>query len=103
VATHKLERTQVVPISIREAFDFFSNPHNLERLTPDLVHFQFLTPPPERVSPGTILEYRLRLYGIPVKWRTRIESVEAPTRFVDVQEKGPYAMWRHTHSFRRSA
>jgi ligand-binding SRPBCC domain-containing protein len=100
VATHKLERTQVVPISIREAFDFFSNPHNLERLTPDLVHFQFLTPPPERVSPGTILEYRLRLYGIPVKWRTRIESVEAPTRFVDVQEKGPYAMWRHTHSFR---
>ncbi len=100
MATHKLERTQVVPISIREAFDFFSNPHNLERLTPDLVHFQFLTPPPERVSPGTILEYRLRLYGIPVKWRTRIESVEAPTRFVDVQEKGPYAMWRHTHSFR---
>jgi len=89
-----------VPIPIREAFEFFSNPRNLERLTPDLVHFQFLTPPPERVSPGTILEYRLRLYRIPVKWRTRIESVEAPISFIDVQEKGPYAMWRHTHSFR---
>ena len=89
-----------MPIPIREAFEFFSNPRNLERLTPDLVHFQFLTPPPERVSPGTILEYRLRLYRIPVKWRTRIESVEAPISFIDVQEKGPYAMWRHTHSFR---
>lgn len=89
-----------MPIPIREAFEFFSNPRNLERLTPDLVHFQFLTPPPERVSPGTILEYRLRLYRVPVKWRTRIESLEAPTRFIDVQEKGPYAMWRHTHSFR---
>ncbi len=89
-----------MPIPIREAFEFFSNPRNLERLTPDLVHFQYLTPPPERVSPGTILEYRLRLYRVPVKWRTRIESLEAPTRFIDVQEKGPYAMWRHTHSFR---
>jgi len=89
-----------VPISILEAFDFFSDPRNLERLTPDLVHFQFLKPPPDKVSPGTILEYRLRLYGLPVKWRTRIEIVEPPTRFVDVQDKGPYAMWRHTHSFR---
>jgi len=90
----------VVPISIHEAFDFFSNPRNLERLTPDIVRFQFLKAPPEKVSPGTVLDYRLRLYGTPVKWRTRIESVEAPTRFIDVQEKGPYAMWRHTHSFR---
>ena len=97
---HRLERTQVIPIPVREAFDFFSNPRNLERLTPDLVHFQFLKAPPEKVSPGTILEYRLRLYGVPVKWRTRIESVDAPTRFIDVQDKGPYAMWRHTHSFR---
>lgn len=96
----KLERTQVVPISIGEAFEFFSNPRNLERLTPDLVHFQFLKAPPEKVSTGTILEYRLRIYGAPVKWRTRIETVDPPTRFVDVQDKGPYAMWRHTHTFR---
>lgn len=89
-----------MPISIDAAFEFFSNPRNLERLTPDLVHFQFLKEPPAKVSPGTILEYRLRLYGVPVNWRTRIETVEAPSRFIDVQEKGPYAMWRHTHSFR---
>jgi ligand-binding SRPBCC domain-containing protein len=100
VTIHKLERTQVVPIALRAAFDFFSNPRNLERLTPDIVHFQFLKPPPEKVAPGTILEYWLRLYGVPIKWRTRIESVEAPTRFIDVQDKGPYAMWRHIHSFR---
>jgi ligand-binding SRPBCC domain-containing protein len=90
----------VVPIPIAAAFDFFSNPRNLERLTPDLVHFQFLKEPPPTVSPGTILEYRLRIYGVPVKWRTRIESVDAPNRFIDVQERGPYARWRHTHSFR---
>ncbi len=90
----------MVPISIGEVFEFFSNPRNLERLTPDIVHFQFLKPPPDEVSPGTILEYRLRLYGWPVKWRTRIETVEPPIRFIDVQDKGPYARWRHTHSFR---
>jgi hypothetical protein len=78
----------VVSISIREAFSFFSNPHNLESLTPDSVHFQFLSAPPERVSPGTILEYRLRLYGVPLKWRTRIESVESPTRFVECAGQG---------------
>jgi ligand-binding SRPBCC domain-containing protein len=100
VTIHKLERTQVVPIPIHAAFDFFSDPRNLQRLTPDTVHFQFLKAPPEKVSPGTVLEYRLRLWGVPVKWRTRIEIVEAPTRFIDVQDKGPYAMWRHTHSFR---
>jgi ligand-binding SRPBCC domain-containing protein len=90
----------MVPISIAEAFEFFSDPRNLERLTPDLVHFQFLKAPPEKVAPGTILEYRLRIYGVPVNWRTRIEVVEPPNRFVDVQEKGPYASWRHTHTFR---
>ena len=90
----------MVPIPIGEAFEFFSNPRNLERLTPDIVRFQFLRPPPEKVSPGTILEYRLRLWGVPVKWRTRIEVVEPPTGFIDVQDKGPYAMWRHTHGFR---
>jgi ligand-binding SRPBCC domain-containing protein len=100
VTIHTLDRTQVIPMPIREAFDFFANPRNLERLTPDLVHFQFLEEPPPKVSPGTILEYRLRLYGFPVKWRTRIESVNAPHQFVDVQEKGPYARWRHTHNFR---
>ncbi len=100
MTNHNLDRTQVVPIPLAEAFEFFANARNLERLTPDLVHFQFLKAPPERISPGTILEYRLRIFGIPVKWRTRIESVNSPFEFVDVQDKGPYARWRHAHSFR---
>jgi len=52
------------------------------------------------MKPGDVIDYRIRLYGVPVHWRTRIEVVEAPNRFVDVQEKGPYALWRHSHSFR---
>lgn len=83
-----------------KTFAFFSDPRNLELLTPPFLHFEFRREPPPIVEPGTMLEYRLRLYGVPIKWRTRIESVEAPRRFVDVQEKGPYALWRHTHTFR---
>src|SRR5262249_3254886 len=100
MAVHRLERTQIVPISTEKAFGFFSDPGNLEKLTPDSVHFQFAEPPPDKLSPGSILRYRLRLYAVPVNWRTRIESVDEPNEFVDVQEKGPYASWRHTHRFR---
>jgi len=86
--------------SIGELFEFFSDPRNLERITPAILHFEFITPPPAIVRAGTILDYRIRLYGVPVHWRTRIELFEPPLRFIDVQEKGPYALWRHTHTFR---
>jgi hypothetical protein len=95
-----LERTQIVPIPLAETFRFFSDPRNLERLTPSFLNFKFLSTPPEVVQPGTIIDYQIKLYGVPVHWRTRIEIVEAPNRFVDVQEKGPYKFWRHTHTFR---
>lgn len=95
-----LERTQVVARPIGELFEFFSDPRNLERITPAILHFEFVTPPPATVSAGTTLDYRIRLYGVPVHWRTRIELFEPPLRFIDVQEKGPYALWRHTHTFR---
>jgi ligand-binding SRPBCC domain-containing protein len=95
-----LERTQIVPRPIEEAFRFFSDPRNLERLTPAFLQFKFLSPPPETVQAGSEIDYQIRLYGIPVHWRTRIELVDAPHKFVDVQEKGPYALWRHSHSFR---
>jgi ligand-binding SRPBCC domain-containing protein len=95
-----LERTQVVPRPIDEAFRFFSDPRNLERLTPAFLQFKFLSPPPETVQAGSEIDYQIRLYGVPVHWRTRIEVVDAPHKFVDVQEKGPYALWRHSHSFR---
>jgi ligand-binding SRPBCC domain-containing protein len=95
-----LERTQIVPRPIAQTFEFFSDPRNLERLTPKFLRFEFLAPPPLVVTPGAILDYRIRLYGVPVHWRTRIEIVEPPMRFVDVQDQGPYAHWRHSHTFR---
>jgi ligand-binding SRPBCC domain-containing protein len=95
-----LERTQIVPRPIAETFGFFSDPHNLQRLTPPFLQFKFLATPPKVMHPGTVIDYQIRLYGVPVHWRTRIEIVEAPRKFVDVQEKGPYALWRHSHSFR---
>lgn len=94
------ERTQIVPRPIDETFRFFSDPRNLERLTPPFLKFKFRSTPPEQVQPGSIIDYEIRLYGVPVHWRTRIEIVEPPNRFVDVEEKGPYALWRHTHTFK---
>jgi ligand-binding SRPBCC domain-containing protein len=93
-------RAQLVHFSLEETFAFFSNPRNLEFLTPAFLHFEFRREPPATMEPRTILEYRLRLYGVPINWRTRIEKVEPPLKFVDVQEKGPFALWRHTHTFR---
>ena len=95
-----LERVQIVRRPIAETFRFFSDARNLPRLTPAFLQFKFLAPPHEVMHPGTSIDYQIRLYGVPVHWRTRIEVVEAPNKFVDVQEKGPYALWRHSHLFR---
>ncbi|MGA9722659.1 MAG: SRPBCC family protein [Candidatus Binatus sp.] len=94
-----LERTQIVQRPLDETFRFFSDARNLKRLTPAFLQFKFLATPPAVMHPGTVIDYQIRLYGVPVHWRTRIEVVQAPNKFVDVQEKGPYALWRHSHSF----
>ncbi len=78
-----LERTQIVPRPLAETFKFFSDSHNLQRLTPQFLQFKFLAPPPEVMHPGTVIDYQIRLYGVPVHWRTRIEIVEAPKKFVE--------------------
>ena len=95
-----LERIQIVRRPVAETFRFFSDPHNLQRLTPAFLNFRFLEPPSDVMHPGTAIDYQIRLYGVPIHWRTRIEIVEAPNKFVDVQEKGPYALWRHSHIFK---
>ena len=100
VKVRTLERTQIVRRPLAETFRFFSDARNLQRLTPAFLQFKFLEPPPEVMHPGTAIDYQIRLYGVPVHWRTRIEVVEPPKKFVDVQEKGPFALWRHSHSFR---
>ena len=92
-----LERQQILPVAQERAFGLFADAHNLEAITPAWLRFRVLTPPPIDMRAGTLLEYRLVLHGIPVRWRTRIEEWEPPHRFVDAQLSGPYALWEHTH------
>jgi len=96
---HVLERTQVVARPRGEVFAFFADARNLEAITPAFLHFQIAPPIPEAIRPGTLIEYRLSLFGVPFRWRTRIEAFEPATRFVDVQLRGPYRLWEHTHTF----
>jgi ligand-binding SRPBCC domain-containing protein len=98
---HVLERSQRVRVSIDQVFAFFSQAENLEKVTPPWLHFQLLTPTPVEMRAGTLLDYRLRLHQVPVRWRTRIEVWEPPTNFRDIQLRGPYALWDHSHSFER--
>jgi len=87
-----------VPASPEETFAFFADAANLERITPPLLQFQVLTPLPIEMRAGALIEYRLRLFGVPFRWRTRITQWEPSRRFVDFQERGPYLLWEHEHT-----
>ena len=89
----------VVPVGLDEAFAFFSNAANLERLTPPWVNFRIRTPLPIQMCEGALIDYRISLYGVPLPWRTRIDVWEPGVRFVDRQLSGPYRWWRHEHLF----
>jgi ligand-binding SRPBCC domain-containing protein len=96
---HILEREQRVELPITDAFAFYGDARNLERITPPWLGFQVTTPEPIEMGPGTLIEYRLRLHRVPVRWRTRITAWVPPRRFVDTQISGPYSLWEHTHTF----
>lgn len=90
---------QVVRRPLGEVFAFFADARNLEAITPEFLRFRILTPLPIAMRPGVHIDYRLSLFGVPFHWRTRIEAWEPGRRFVDVQERGPYRLWHHTHEF----
>lgn len=94
-----LETAIWLPRPIEEVFEFFSDAYNLEVLTPDFLKFRVLTPRPIDIKAGALIDYRLRLHGLPIRWRTEIALWGPPHRFVDMQLKGPYRWWHHTHTF----
>jgi ligand-binding SRPBCC domain-containing protein len=96
---HLLEREQVVPRGRPEVFAFFADARNLERLTPASLRFTILTRGPILMRAGTVIDYRIKLSGLPLRWRTLIEVFAPEDRFVDVQTRGPYKTWRHLHEF----
>jgi ligand-binding SRPBCC domain-containing protein len=99
VTVRILEREQLLPAAPDEVFDFFSDAHNLEAITPPWLQFRVVTADPIAMRPGTLIEYRLRLHRLPVNWLTRIESWLPGRRFEDRQVRGPYRLWHHRHTF----
>jgi ligand-binding SRPBCC domain-containing protein len=97
--THVLERAQVVRRSIDEVFAFFARAHNLEQITPPWLRFEVLTPDPVAMGAGTLIDYRLRLHGVPLRWTSRIEEWAPGAAFADRQVRGPYRLWHHRHEF----
>ena len=96
---HILQATQQLPLAPEEVFPFFAKAANLERLTPPELQFHIITPLPIIMQLGTLIEYRLRLFGVPFKWLTRICHWNPPHEFADEQLRGPYRTWVHTHRF----
>ena len=98
---YRLTREQFLPISIEEAWAFFSSAKNLARITPPDMNFLIQTDLEEKeIEEGQLIDYTIRpLFGIKMKWKTRITAVDKPRTFIDRQLKGPYAFWEHRHSF----
>lgn len=88
-----------LPRKREEVFQFFAEAGNLEALTPPWLSFAILTPQPVKLKAGALIDYRLRLHGLSLRWQTEITAWEPPRRFVDEQRRGPYRLWVHEHLF----
>jgi ligand-binding SRPBCC domain-containing protein len=96
---HTLTISMSLPRARDQVFAFFAEASNLERITPPELGFEIVTPQPIHLSEGTCIEYRLHLFGMPFSWQSEIQRWNPPEVFVDVQRRGPYKHWVHTHRF----
>jgi hypothetical protein len=99
VTIHTIQRRQRVAWPIERVFRFFADASNLNRLTPPWLNFEVQTPAPIAMHAGARIEYTIRWRGLPIRWLTEIEEWTPGERFVDVQVRGPYRLWHHTHRF----
>jgi ligand-binding SRPBCC domain-containing protein len=102
MAAHSFKVLQNIPIDIDTAWEFFSSPANLSRITPNNLSFKIISKHHgEKMYPGQIIEYTVApVAGIRMYWMTEITHVEKNKFFIDEQRYGPYAMWHHQHHFR---
>lgn len=102
MAAHRIKTVQKIPASLKETWDFFSSPQNLDTITPDDMAFKTISKSgSEKIYPGQIIEYKVSpILRIPLYWMTEITEIEEEKFFIDEQRKGPYAVWHHEHHFK---
>ena len=103
MAFYSLQRTQIIPVSLEEAWDFFSNPANLDAITPKDMRFVITSKNSNEFYPGQIITYKVSpLFHFPLTWATEIMHINAPHYFADTQLYGPYRFWHHEHHFKKT-
>jgi ligand-binding SRPBCC domain-containing protein len=99
MTVHTFRQELWLPASRQVVFSFFSDARNLEAITPPWLNFEIVTPGEIRMHAGALIDYRLRVRRIPLRWQTEITLWEPTRRFIDEQRRGPYRLWRHEHAF----